>query len=160
MPKVKASPANRQFADYCCDLLASQGPCLPKRMFGGWGLSIEGMTLAIIADVGSGEKLWLKGDEAARSRYAAAGCERFIFQMKDRVASMGYYTAPEEAMDSQDAMRPWARLALECALRAKAAKPVPKTRAAPPSKTAIKAIAKPLKPRAAKVAEQRKSPKA
>ena len=35
---------------------------------------------------------------------------------------MNYYSAPEEAMDSPDAMRPWAALALECALRARASK--------------------------------------
>ncbi|NJS36040.1 MAG: TfoX/Sxy family protein [Brachymonas sp.] len=131
---TKITPsAQRQFADYCCDLLSTQGPCVPKRMFGGWGISVDGMTLAIIANLGSGEKLWLKADEQARARFEAAGCERFTFQMKDRLASMGYYTAPEEAMDSQEAMRPWARLALECAIRARALKPPPKPRA---SKTA------------------------
>jgi DNA transformation protein and related proteins len=156
MPKPSAPQANRQFADYCCDLLATQGPCVPKRMFGGWGISIDGLTLAIITNLGKGERLWLKGDEEARSRFEAAGCERFTFQMKDRLASMGYYTAPEEAMDSQDAMRPWARLALECALRARAAKPAPKARAKP----VAKAVAKPAKPRAAKTAAPRKSSKA
>lgn len=156
MPKPPTAPVNRQFADYCCDLLASLGPCVAKRMFGGWGISIDGMTLAIITNLGKGERLWLKGDEETRSRFETAGCERFTFQMKDRLASMGYYTAPEEAMDSQDAMQPWARLALECALRARAAKPVPKPRAKP----AAKAVAKPAKPLAAKSAAQRKSRKA
>ncbi|MBS7808682.1 TfoX/Sxy family protein [Variovorax sp. PCZ-1] len=156
MPAKTPSAIPRQFADYCCDLLSTQGACLPKRMFGGWSISIEGMTLAIIANVGSGEKLWLKGDDVVRARFEAAGCERFTYQMKDRLASMGYYTAPEEAMDSQDAMRPWARLALECAVRARAAKPIPKPRAKP----ATKAVAKPTKPRAAKSAAPRKSRKA
>lgn len=156
MPKPPTAPVNRQFADYCCDLLATQGPCVPKRMFGGWGISIDGLTLAIITNLGKGERLWLKADEETRSRFEAAGCERFTFQMKDRLASMGYYTAPEEAMDSQDAMQAWARLALECALRARAAKPAPKPRAKP----AAKAAAKPAKPLAAKSAAPRKSRKA
>lgn len=116
---------------------------MPKRMFGGWGIAIDGMTLAIIADVGGGEKLWLKGDEEARARFEAAGCERFTYQMKDRLASMGYYTAPEEAMDSQDAMRPWAQLALECALRARVAKPSKAAaKRAPARKPAAKASRK------------------
>jgi DNA transformation protein and related proteins len=152
MPSKTAPAANRQFADYCCDLLSTQGPCVPKRMFGGWGISVDGMTLAIITNLDKGERLWLKGDDVARARYEAAGCERFTFQMKDRLASMGYYTAPEEALDSQDAMRPWARLALECAVRARALKPAakPKPKAAP----------KPDKPRAAKSVAPRKSLKA
>lgn len=162
--KTSSPTAKRQFADYCCDLLATQGPCVAKRMFGGWGISVDGMTLAIITNLGVGEKLWLKGDEGARARYEAAGCERFTFQMKDRLASMGYYTAPEEAMDSQDAMRAWAQLALECALRARAARPPVKTSAKPVpkprSKPLAKAVAKPAKPLAAKAAAPRKSRKA
>ncbi|MFY8043522.1 MAG: TfoX/Sxy family protein, partial [Rhodoferax sp.] len=77
---------------------------------------------AIIADLGGGDKLWLKADEVCRSRFEAAGCERFVYMGKSKTASMGYYTAPEDAMDSQDAMLPWARLSLECALRAKVPK--------------------------------------
>jgi DNA transformation protein and related proteins len=150
-----AVPANRAFADYCCDLLASQGPCVPKRMFGGWGISIDGLTLAIIADLGDGEKLWLKADEVTRGRFEAEGCERFTFQMKNKLASMGYYTAPEEAMDSTDAMRQWARLALESALRARASKPASKSK----PKAAAKAPTKPATPRAAKKAAPRKSSK-
>ena len=58
--------ANRDFADYCCELLSSVGPCLAKRMFGGWGLSLDGLTFAIIADLGDGDKLWLKADMKAK----------------------------------------------------------------------------------------------
>jgi len=32
---------------------------------------------------------------------------------------MGYWTAPEEALESAASMLPWARSALECALRAR-----------------------------------------
>ena len=119
-------PANQDFANYCCDLLASAGPCVSKRMFGGFGVSIDGLTIAIVGDLGNGEKLWLKADDDTRTRYEAAGCERFTYPMKGVLKSMNYYSAPEEAMDSPDAMQPWARLALSCALRAHAAAPVKK----------------------------------
>ena len=109
-------------------------------MFGGWGISVDGLTFAIIADLGGGDKLWLKADDAVRSHFEAAGCERFLWVGKTKTASMGYYTAPEDAMDSQDAMLPWARLSLECALRAKAPKAPAKRAAAkkPPAKPARK----------------------
>lgn len=129
MPATTHPTKNRQFADYCCDLLATQGPCVAKRMFGGWGISVDGLTFAIIADLGGGDKLWLKANDDVRGRFEAAGCERFVYVGKTKTASMGYYTAPEDAMDSQDAMRPWARMSLECALRAKASK-APAKRAA------------------------------
>ena len=115
-------PTNTEFANYCCDLLASVGRCLPKRMFGGYGISADGLTIAILADLGDGEKLWLKGDDSTRSRYEASGCKIFTYPMKGVPRSMNYFSSPEEAMDSPDAMRPWAALALDCALRARAAK--------------------------------------
>ena len=117
------TPTNTDFANYCCDLLRSAGPCLAKRMFGGYGISTDGLTIAILTDLGDGERLWLKGDDSTRSRYEAAGCKIFSYAAKGVPRSMNYFSSPIEAMDSSDAMRPWAALALECALRARAAKP-------------------------------------
>ncbi len=115
------------FAQYCCELLASAGPCTAKRMFGGWGISTDGLTIAIIADLGSGEKLWLKASEADVPRWEAAGGQRFTYaSTKDGETvsrGMNYYSAPEDAMDAPHAMAPWARLALQAAVAAKASKP-------------------------------------
>ena len=115
--------SNTDFANYCCDLMGSVGPCVSKRMFGGFGISTDGLTIAILADLGDGEKMWLKGDDNTRSRYEAAGCKIFTNPMRGVPRSMNYFSSPEEAMDSPDAMRPWAMLALECALRARSIKP-------------------------------------
>jgi len=103
-------PTNLDFANYCCDLLDSAGRCLAKRMFGGFGISTDGLTIAILADLGNGEKLWLNGDDSTRSRYEAAGCKIFSFSAKGEPRSMKYFSAPEEAMDSPDVMRPWIAL--------------------------------------------------
>ncbi len=121
---MNKTPARSDFADYCCELLSSVGPCVAKRMFGGWGISTDGLTIAIIADLGSGEKLWLKANEGTRAQWEAAGCERFTYtSTRNGVPvsrGMDYYSAPEEAMDAPHACAPWARLALEAALRAQA----------------------------------------
>ena len=69
--------ANRDFVDYCCELLSSVGPCIAKRMFGGWGLSLDGLTFAIIADLGEGEKLWLKANGETAHRFEAEDGKRF-----------------------------------------------------------------------------------
>jgi DNA transformation protein len=116
----------REFAEYCCDLLATAGPCVARRMFGAYGISTDGLTLAILADLGSGEKLWLKADETSRPLFEAAGCSRFIYQAKDKPMSMGYYSAPDDAMESPALMAPWARLALQAALTAHQSKLVKK----------------------------------
>lgn len=120
--------SNPEFARYCCELLGSVGPCIAKRMFGGWGISTDGLTVAIVADLGQGETLWLKADSLTLAQFEAAGCQRFTYLAKGEPKSMNYYSATGEALESPDLMQPWARLSLEAALRAAAAKPAKKVR--------------------------------
>ena len=115
---------SKDFADYCCELLSGVGSPVAKRMFGGWGISVEGVTIAIIADLtpkgtGSNEKLYLKVDDATKLQFEAAGGKRFEMASKGKVMSMNYYTTPDETMESSDTMLPWTRLALNAALAAK-----------------------------------------
>jgi DNA transformation protein and related proteins len=118
--------ASRDFADYCCELLSSVGPCVARRMFGGWGLSLDGLTFGIISDRGDGEKLWLKADAQTTAQFEAKHCQRFTYSGhkngKPVHMSMAYYSVPADAMESPLAMAPWARLALDSALRAQGAK--------------------------------------
>jgi len=65
------------FAQYCCELLSTVGPCVARKMFGGYGISSDGLTLAILADLGQGEKLWLKSSTETTAVFESAGCERF-----------------------------------------------------------------------------------
>jgi DNA transformation protein len=122
--------APSDFALYCCEILSSVGPCSAKRMFGGFGLSTDGLTIAIIANLGSGEKLWLKANDENRHTWEAAGCERFTYTSSKAgepvSRGMNYYSAPEDAMDSPHAMAPWARMALQAALIAKNTRKAPK----------------------------------
>ena len=124
-----------EFSRYCCELLASAGPCVARRMFGGWGISTEGLTIAILVDLGDGETLWLKADETTLGQFEAAGCRRFTYLAKGAPKSMNYYSAPGEALESPEFMAPWAQLALQAALRARRAKaPRRKAAAARPRK--------------------------
>ena len=126
------------FAEYCCELLSCVGPCVAKRMFGGFGISTDGLTIGIIADLGQGETLWLKATDESRTRYEAEGCARFIYDVQGQPKGMNYYSAPADAMESPALMLPWARLALEAALLAKNSKP--------PRKRAASKLATPAKP--------------
>jgi DNA transformation protein len=152
-------PADSRFADYCCELLSSAGPCRARRMFGGFGISTGGLTIAIVADLGRGERLWLKADEETRRRFEEAGGERFTYVMQGVPRSMNYYTVPEEALESPQLMAPWARQALDCALRAQSARvsrPRPATRSQ--AKPAAPATKRPAAP-APKARASRKSAK-
>ncbi|SFB90523.1 DNA transformation protein [Polaromonas sp. OV174] len=131
-----ATPTN-DFAMYCCELLSSVGPCTARRMFGGFGISTGGLSIALVADLGLGEKLWLKADLDTRPLFEAAGCQRFVYNVSQNgvqvAKSMNHYSAPEDAMDSPELMKPWARLALDSALKARQSriKPAPKKRSWP-----------------------------
>ena len=156
--------ANKDFANYCCELLASAGPCVAKRMFGGWGISVDGVTIAIIADLGAGEKLWMKADDNTRVQWVAVGCARFTYTVtKNGVAynmGMNYYSAPEEAMDSPDAMRPWARLALDCAAKAMAVRLARRAAKVKPAATAKPKPARKVAKKTSKAAPKTSRPSA
>ena len=108
--------ARDAFADYCAELLSPLGPPRVKRMFGGYGIYVDDVFVAIVA----GETLYLKADGETLPRFEAAGCAPFVYTAKGRgKVSLNYRAAPAEAMDSPGAMRPWARLAMEAALRAR-----------------------------------------
>lgn len=116
MKKATEAP----FTLHCLELLAPLGLPRAKAMFGGVGLYVDELFIALIID----ERFYLKTGEAQRPAFEAAGCEPFRYTMKDgREMSMGYWTAPDEALESPAAMRPWARRAMEAALIAANAKP-------------------------------------
>lgn len=111
-----------EFARYCCELLAAAGPCTARRMLGGHGISTGGLTLALLADLGLGPTLWLKADQDTCAMFEVAGCQRFTYQAKAKARSLGFYSAPVEAMESAREMALWALLALHAALAARQAK--------------------------------------
>ncbi|MDH5538648.1 MAG: TfoX/Sxy family protein [Rhizobacter sp.] len=113
------SNARDAFADHCVELLSALGATRAKRMFGGVGLYVDDLFVALIAH----DCLYLKVDASTRARFEAEGCEPFTYDGKGKPMTMSYFSAPQDAMDSPPAMLPWARLAFEAALRAQADKP-------------------------------------
>jgi DNA transformation protein and related proteins len=116
-----------EFAAYCAELLSVAGPVKRRRMFGGHGLYVNGLFVAIIAF----GRLYLKADAATTPQFEAAGGERFVYEAQGKTAALNYWTVPEAAMESPPEMRPWVRLAMQAALAAQASKR-PKS-AAPPA---------------------------
>jgi DNA transformation protein and related proteins len=121
-PKLNPQAA---FADYCCELLLSIGPVRKRAMFGGFGIYAEDVMVALIAF----ERLFLKADATSMPEYVAAGCQPFLYDGKGKTVTMSYYEPPVDAMESQLQMRPWAKRAMESALRAANAKVKPKGKA-------------------------------
>ncbi len=149
-----------EFHDYCVELLSHlrQGEIVTKKLFGGKGLSIDGKNFAIIAF----DQLWLKVDDESRHVFEDAGCRIFTYTWTDGIERhLGYYTVPEEAMESGVLMRPWALLGWEAALRAAttktkkvAKKSTAKTENTPANKAATAATTKVTTKATTKVAKK------
>lgn len=134
-PAAPRTPRDADFAEECCALLGSVGPCVARRMFGGWGLSVDGLNIALIAD----GTLYLKAGAEHRDAWLAAGGHPFEYQARGKTQTLQYWTVPDEAMASPGHMAPWARRALDSALKAR--KPL-----ATPGKDATKKRANPAPP--------------
>ena len=133
------------FIELCVELLQPLGPVRVRRMFGGHGIYVDGLFMALVIQ----NQLYLKTDDVTRERFVAAGCEPFSYSTKSGERQViSYYQPPEETLESPPLMLPWARLALEAALRAANAKATPK-----PKKPTVKSAAK--QPAAKKTAARR-----
>ena len=89
------------------------GTVTSRAMMGGATLYCDGAVFAIVA----GDALWFKADRVSDAAWDEAGCERFSYERDGKVATMNYRRAPDEAYDDADALRKWARLALEAGRR-------------------------------------------
>ena len=110
------------FARHCVELLAPLGAARSRRMFGGHGLYVDDLFVAIVA----GDELFLKVDAQTRAHFESAGCRPFIYDRKGEAIAMGYWSVPGEAIESSMELLPWGRLAQGAALRARAAKTTPR----------------------------------
>ena len=123
-----------ELAEHCLEMLQPLGAVRSRRMFGGHGIYVDDLFIAIIVF----DRVFLKADELNRERFEAAGCEPFVYDGAGKKVTVSYFTVPAEAMESPAAMQPWARLALEAALRARAKKPQARPRKAKPKVGAVR----------------------
>lgn len=113
--------AQDPYIAYLLELLSPLGNASARRMFGGWGVYLDGIMMGLVAD----DVFYLKTDVVSRSAFEDAGSTPFVFDSKKKAKTIvtGYWSAPEQALDATDGMRPWALLALDAAQRKAAAKP-------------------------------------
>jgi DNA transformation protein len=100
------------------ELLEPLGRITLRAMFGGHGVYCDGVFFALVAE----DQLYLKVDALTRDLFAAAGCAPFVYAGQARPIEMSYWSVPDAALDSPEAIEPWARLALAAAARKPPAK--------------------------------------
>src|SRR5919197_4884612 len=111
------------FAQHAVDLLSGVGPVQVRSMFGGYGVSLNGISIGLIAQ----DRLYLRVDEETRAAFEAAGSAPFVYPSRNGPMTMkNYWALPEEAVDDPDRAERWGRLAVAAAERSKKSQPAKK----------------------------------
>lgn len=96
--------------DFIKDLFGNLGGITTRAMMGGLCIYSDGQIFAIL---GEDDQIYLKAKGAFADELAAEGCRKFEFEKKDgKIASMGYWTLPDEALDDPELATEWGRRAL------------------------------------------------
>ncbi|MDF1692011.1 MAG: TfoX/Sxy family protein [Zhongshania sp.] len=106
------------FIQFLLEQLQWMGPVTARRMFGGWGLFLEGLMFALVLD----NTLYLKADAESRGDFDALGLQPFSYERGGRGIALSYFQPPEEALDDVELLLTWANGAYAAALRSAAAK--------------------------------------
>ena len=107
------------FVDHIIELASPAGRVTARAMFGGHGVYLDGTIVAIVVD----DVLYFKTDERTRLAFVELDLEPFAYASKDgAVHTTSYFRAPDDALESEPAMREWLRVALAAALRSGTAK--------------------------------------
>lgn len=107
------------FVTHALELVSGVGPVEARRMFGGHGVYALGVMFGLLDD----DELFLKTDEVSRPRFVEAGCRSWVYiGPTQKLENTSYYRPPDAAHEDPEAMLAWATLALESALRLRAAK--------------------------------------
>lgn len=126
-------PNTRDFVAHVLEMMRPTASATARAMFGGHGVYVDGRIVGIIVN----DELYLKTDATTLPAFTALGLEPFRYSKADRDAvAMGYHRAPDDALESPEAMREWLRRAMGAALRRVAVKPdkAPRTLARAPAR--------------------------
>ncbi len=110
--------STQEYADLVVGRLLAFGPVAARRMFGGFGVYLDGVMFGLIG----WNTLHFKVDDGNRAEYEAAGMAPFTYQGRNRPIRMSYWQVPETVFDDPVELAQWAARAHEAARRAKAAR--------------------------------------
>jgi DNA transformation protein and related proteins len=118
--------------DFLSELFSDFGPVTLRRMFSGFGISVDGTNFALALRAG----LYFRADEETIPQFEAEGSKPFQYQQRSTakvVTVNSYWELPARLFDDQEELAGWARAALAAAQRA-ALRKRPRTRTAAPKK--------------------------
>lgn len=99
--------------DHFRELLAPLGHIRTRAMFGGTGIWCDEAFIAIVID----DQIYLKVDGLTQREFERWGLRPFTYSAKGKTVTLGFWSVPEEALESPRAMKPWGQMALAAATR-------------------------------------------
>jgi len=140
--------------EFLTDLFADFGPVTLRRMFSGFGISVDGTNFALALRAG----LYFRADDQTIPQFEAEGARPFQYQTRSKTVMVNsYWQLPARLFDDSEELAVWARSALAAAQRAALRKRPrkrtgaqkartsgknPPVKTAPPKKAAKKAAGK------------------
>ena len=122
--------------DFLSELFSDFGLVTLRRMFSGFGISVDGTNFALALRAG----LYFRADEETIPQFQAEGSKPFQYQQRSTakvVTVNSYWELPARLFDDQEELAGWARAALAAAQRA-ALRKRPRTKMAARKKPARK----------------------
>ena len=126
--------------EFLIDLFVDFGPVTIRRMFSGYGISVDGVNFALALRAG----LYFRADEQNIPHFEAEGSGPFQYQQRKTAKTVtvnSYWQLPARLFDDTEELSQWARAALAAAQRA-AVKKRPKNKAAKRKAATPRATAK------------------
>jgi DNA transformation protein and related proteins len=120
--------------EFLIDLFADFGPVTIRKMFSGYGISVDGVNFALALRAG----LFFRADEMTVPDFEAEGSKPFQYSTRAKTVLVNsYWELPARLFDDSQELAQWARAALAAAQRAKVKKrPKGKKKVSKPAKTA------------------------
>lgn len=103
--------------DFLVDLFADFGPVTLRRMFSGYGISVDGINFALALRAG----LYFRADEETIPQFQVEGSKPFQYQQRSTakvVTVNSYWELPARLFDDSEELTGWAKAALAAAQRA------------------------------------------
>jgi DNA transformation protein and related proteins len=110
--------------EFLRELFAPFRPVVVRKLFVGAGISVNGVTFAIVVR----SAIYLKVDEDSIPAFEREGSQPFTYTRakgRNKPVSMSYWRLPERLYDDPDELATWAERSLAIAQRAKA---IPRSR--------------------------------
>ncbi len=101
--------------EFLIDLFTDFGPVTIRKMFSGFGISVDGINFALALRSG----LYFRADDVTIPQFEAEGSAPFQYQTRNKTVTVGsYWQLPARLFDETEELAQWARAALAAAQRA------------------------------------------